>query len=326
MPPPLPRSVQGAPATPPPRLDPALAGVPPVLRPAREQRLAPPPPVPPRRHAGYAAAWGIAGLAAAGYAAFLLLPDLRGAVGYDDLPRDQAAALDRTMADVAILKRQVGSLEVDVASVKAQAAHTDAREKQLAERVMGVEGRLEGFSTQIMQVMADTSKKGGAAAPGAVAQSPPPVAPTRVVNAPAPKPQANRLETGTLPAPPPEAVAPRAAPTAPSKASAPVSGWGPATGAPTAAPAAGTVDTQPAGVLLASGPSVDALRLSWSLLNERHRGTLGRMEPRVVATEPGRYQLVAGPIPNETEAQRICTTLRGRGVACQPTDFRGDGL
>lgn len=86
------------------------------------------------------------------------------------------------------------------------------------------------------------------------------------------------------------------------------------------APATGEAS---AGVLLARGPSLDALRLSWSLLNERHKATLKSMEPRVVEVEPGSYQLVAGPVANPAEALKVCSALKARGVSCQATDFRG---
>jgi hypothetical protein len=263
------------------------------------------------------------------------------------LPRPAAEAisdtnnvvLDRTVADVAQLKRQMGALETEVAGVKSKAAQVDAREKQLAERVSTVEGRLEGFSSQLMQVAGDTNRKSGGTANAGVAPpaSPaaqPPVAPTRVVNAPPPaspaRAQPSRLETAGIQVPPADTAAPRTQARQAPPAAAPATGWSPSTEPvtpqPAAAPAVGQVTTQPSGVVLATGPSVDALRLSWSLLNERHRSTLQPLEPRVVIIEPGRYQLVAGPLPNESEATRVCTTLRGRGVACQPSDFRGDRL
>lgn len=79
-------------------------------------------------------------------------------------------------------------------------------------------------------------------------------------------------------------------------------------------------------MLLARGPSIDALRLSWSLLNERHKGALKTLEPRVVQVEPGSYQLIAGPLASPINALKVCATLRARGVACQSADFKGDAL
>lgn len=104
---------------------------------------------------------------------------------------------------------------------------------------------------------------------------------------------------------------------------------------PAARLATGALPTQPtpapeqqdaSGLLLARGPSLDALRLSWSLLNERHKGTLKSFEPRVVEVEPGSYQLIAGPVANPAEALKVCAALKSRGVACQAADFKGSAL
>ena len=81
-----------------------------------------------------------------------------------------------------------------------------------------------------------------------------------------------------------------------------------------------------AAILLARGPSLDALRLSWSLLNERHKSSLGSLEPRVVTTEPGTHQLIAGPFASAADAAKACATLKSRGVTCQPAEFKGEGL
>ena len=88
----------------------------------------------------------------------------------------------------------------------------------------------------------------------------------------------------------------------------------------------GATFCHPSAILLARGPSIDALRLSWSLLNERHKGTLGTLEPRVVSAEPGLYQLIAGPIASPADAAKVCANLKARGVTCQAAEFKGDGL
>jgi hypothetical protein len=286
-------------------------------------RLTPASPRP--KHGRYTAAWSVVGLFAAGYAAsVLVVPDIRSASTADATAAATATALDKTMADVAQLKRQVGAIEGQVAAVRQQTNQQDAREKALSERVGTIENRIEAFTTQITQITADAGKKAGSAV---AAASAPPVAPTRIVNGEPRQPSA-RIETGS--------ITPPAAPTpaAPREAARPpaVAGWGAvatptgvaATTAPSSAPTVVPADV--AGVQLATSQSVDALRLSWNLLNDRHGNVLRTLEPRVIEAGPGRYTLVAGPLPSDAEAGRICQTLRSRGVACQPAEFRGSGL
>ncbi len=79
----------------------------------------------------------------------------------------------------------------------------------------------------------------------------------------------------------------------------PQAGTAVAAAAPTAAPA----QPKSVGIQIASGPSVQSLRLSWTLLSERHGGSLSRYQPRytVGATEQGvTYDLVVGPFANAT--------------------------
>lgn len=82
-------------------------------------------------------------------------------------------------------------------------------------------------------------------------------------------------------------------------------------------------------IQLATAPNLDALRLNWTLLSERHRQLLGAMQTRYRQT-PGRpnapYQLIAGPVKSTGEAARICKELATSGVTCRATSFSGDAL
>src|SRR5690606_7785179 len=100
-----------------------------------------------------------------------------------------------------------------------------------------------------------------------------------------------------------------------------------AAAAAAAVPAFGPATVKPAkpeptgaqGVQLASGPSLDALRLSWVLLTERHGASLKGLQPRyVTGNEAGgkAYDLVAGPIASAEDAERICAGLRAKKVSC----------
>lgn len=101
-----------------------------------------------------------------------------------------------------------------------------------------------------------------------------------------------KMETGSLPARDPEIT------------------FGP----PTVTPA-----SEAFAIHLDAGPSLEALRLRWSLLAERHASALSELEPRYVVSGPPTapsYQLIAGPIASAEEASRVCALLRARRVQC----------
>ena len=91
-----------------------------------------------------------------------------------------------------------------------------------------------------------------------------------------------------------------------------------------AAPNAGL----PSGVQLASAPSLDALRLSWQLVQESHKSLVRGLEPRVVETpgDPPSYRLIAGPMASSEDADRLCERLRTRRVTCAVVPFAGKPL
>jgi hypothetical protein len=250
-----------------------------------------------KSHGLYAAAWALSGLIAGGYVFTLLVRQDSGAA-----LALRSEDVTKTQADVAQLQRTVGLLETDVARIKIDAAQQDEREKQMAQRVATVETRIEQFTTQVIAAAPQPTPPANARTAKA---APPP--------APAAAPPAARITTSTI-TPPAQPAAP-----APQRELATARQT-------TAAPATDETKEPAAAVLLARGPSLDALRLSWNLLNERHKQTLGGFQPRVVEVEPGSYQLVAGPVANPAEAMKVCASLKSRGVACQAADFKGNAL
>ena len=83
------------------------------------------------------------------------------------------------------------------------------------------------------------------------------------------------------------------------------------------------------GLKLSTAPNLDALRLNWSLLHERHRELLGALQTRYRQT-PGKpnapFHLIAGPVRTQADAARICKALAGSGVSCRTTAFSGEAL
>ncbi len=83
------------------------------------------------------------------------------------------------------------------------------------------------------------------------------------------------------------------------------------------------------GVLLATGPSVDSLRLSWTILNDRAADTVRSLHPRyVVSGKDGQrtFGLVAGPLETIADAKSVCKTMTERGMACEVSQFRGNAF
>lgn len=83
------------------------------------------------------------------------------------------------------------------------------------------------------------------------------------------------------------------------------------------------------GVQIATGPSVDSLRLSWTLLSERHADSFRALVPRYVASGSGpdqSYDLIVGPMPTVDEARRLCEDLALKATPCRVSQFTGDAL
>ena len=83
------------------------------------------------------------------------------------------------------------------------------------------------------------------------------------------------------------------------------------------------------GLQIATGPSVDALRLSWSLLSGRHEQSLASLQPRYTTGSDASgltYDLVVGPVASTADARRICKELGAQGHTVPDRQFAGDAL
>jgi hypothetical protein len=83
------------------------------------------------------------------------------------------------------------------------------------------------------------------------------------------------------------------------------------------------------GVQIATGPSVDSLRLNWALLTDRHGEALRAYQPRYVAGPPGAepsYDLVVGPLASVQDATRLCQELAMKATPCSVSRYTGDAL
>lgn len=91
-----------------------------------------------------------------------------------------------------------------------------------------------------------------------------------------------------------------------------------------------TPAVEAAAIQLDSGPSLDSLRLRWSVLYERHASTLKDLDARYTvggSPESPSYQLLAGPFSSTEEAKRVCALLRAKKVPCSVAGaFTGNAL
>ena len=235
-------------------------------------------------------------------------------------------AMSQALDDVKALKESVAQVQSDVAGLKTENSEQSEQDRQLASRVVALEVKPQktafGANQAALARAAAAAKPAaavivpiataGEAFPSAGAQIPAPAprgAAIKVLNAtpgetpPDENPQAP-LITGSVAAPP---------------AGTPVV-FGPAVVKPAA---------KPVGIQIGTGPSVDALRLSWSLLSEKHGDSLKSLQPRYVtgADATGtKYDLVAGPVKSAADAKRICKALEASAVPCKIGAFKGDAL
>ena len=251
---------------------------------------------------------------------------------------DGQRAAARFATDLSGLRQSFGDIQREVATLNTSVQTGASRDKEMLARINIIEERVKPQVTveaaapaappspktavqrqaeARAQKMAEKAAALAAAPAPAAAETPaatPEAAPSRFVVLNAPVPPANQIATGSIQAPPAQGV-----PAPPTASHASVA-FGP--GAIKAAAPSG-----PAGVEIASGPSLDALRLNWSMLAERHAPQLKNLEARYTSAGEGQpYQLVAGPVGSADEAKRVCAQLQAKRVACRVTGFGGNAL
>ena len=282
----------------------------------------------------YVVLWTMLGTLAAGYLAVLLFsPDwLDGLFPVSNLGDPQAnrgqRAAARLASDISGLRDSVSRIQMDMAKVKTEVEGVVERDRNLANQVTAIEQKLSALPQAPIETTAPPANvgksapqsaqqnapeliraDGGAAAPLTAEATP---TQPRVINSPEPIAQT----TGEVVDPATAVVAAAPAPAAADQAIS----FGPA-----------VVKTapKPLGVRLSSAASVDALRLSWSLLADRHGPVLKNLQPRYVAggdAQNPSFDLIAGPIKSNAQAKKLCKTLTDSSTPCKVGDYGGDAL
>lgn len=242
----------------------------------------------------YVATWmALAGVSLSYLTLLAARPDIAASVRLVPPAGSAIASSSETSTDVRSLQQTVSALEGEIQALRTALGTREEREQVLAARLAAIEA---GRSTLLQPTpVATTSERANPRATAGEELS------GRTVS--------GRIEEG-------EATKVAAAPAAAQPGAV-------AFGAPQVTP------SRPTGIVIASGPSVDSLRLSWMLLSDRHKAVLKDLEPRFVATRGGTnpaYRLVAGPVSDERAAQRLCGQLRARRVTCGIGAYTGEPL
>jgi len=222
----------------------------------------------------------------------------------------------RAVADIDPLKESVGQIRADVDTLKSAQQQSSDRYQLIMDKVASIESAV----TQPKVAQAETAPSvakpqaahktiaGGpkssedmvavaTPAASAKAQEVAVVAPIKPQK-PAPAPKSNAIETGS--------IAHKAE--------------------KTPAPATAAAKPSQIGLLLGSAPSVDAVKLNWTILNDRHADAVRNLHPRYVAQGKGAersYALLAGPVASPEQAATLCKLMADRGVACEVSTYRG---
>lgn len=280
--------------------------------------------------------WTAMGTLSAGYLGVLLLApdwleDLRPAARTLDPQSSQGQrAAARLASDIGGLRDSVSKIQMDIAKIKTDVQGTQDRNKSIAIQMASLEQKIATGTEARIEANAPPPSSGpqpnppraqpapelihadAAAPPALTPPAAPPTGGPKILNA-APIPN---VTTGQIVDP--AGTAP--APVASTLTAADGIDFGTAVVKP--AP-------KPLGVKLSSGASVDALRLSWSLLAESHSNELKSLQARYVASgdpQNPSYDLIAGPFKSSASAKKVCKSLAAKNIPCALGDFKGETL
>lgn len=222
----------------------------------------------------------------------------------------QERAIGEAVAEVRTLRDTVDQVRNELVELRAQVSNQSDATREVANRV----ATLETDPAELQRLAKDAAAKNAAQAKLAKAEAAQKLAAEKAA-AEAKRKQSPGIETGSVAQP---------------ATAGPAITFGPATvtPTPTALPPPPPASKQ-IGVQIATGPSVDSLRLSWSLLNERHGNALRAYEPRYTTDVSGAeqtYDLVVGPIATIDDARRLCQELALKATPCSVGRFTGDAL
>ena len=264
----------------------------------------------------YLLTWGLLAAGGLTYLASLAWhPELFSSPQRAAEPNVAQQTANRALAEVGSVRRTITEIQGDIGRLKGSVDQREAEGREAQARLAALEERVTTLAAPSVAEAPPQpqSRLRSLEKPKQAVENKAPEAPrvaTRIISvidqpkgsAPAPesKPAETRIETGSIVAP------------------API----------TFGEAEVTPAKQAFAVQLAAGPSLDALRLSWNLLRERHGSALASLQPRFVAprAEGGPYRLLAGPLPTKVDADKVCAELAAGKKSCFSTPYVGEPL
>jgi hypothetical protein len=225
---------------------------------------------------------------------------------------EERRAMTEAVAEVRLLRETVDRFRDDLQELKSEVSNQNERGGDITARISVLETAAAAAAADPQKIAAD--KRAAAKAAKAAVVAPEAAAPVQqpAAKAAATKKAETSLETGSVAGPP-------------------VS-FGPAIVTPATKVAVKPTAAMPSktfGVQIASGPSVDSLRLSWTLLAERHGNSLRSLQPRYTVGSDGTgatYDLVVGPLNSAADATRLCQELSVQATPCSIGIYSGDVL
>jgi sporulation related protein len=222
---------------------------------------------------------------------------------------------NKALAEIDSVQHTVGEMQKDLGRLKETVGQREAQDKESQSRLASLEERVSSLATpapaNIVTVPPSKQKAAEKAKAAAEKRASEQRATSRIVTViegPTPTPELPaaadppaappKLETGSIPASPPAITF----------------------GEPEVTPVRQAYTVQ-----LGSGPSLDALRMSWLALRDQHGDALGSLQPRFVAPRNGNgsYRLVAGPLTSKADADKVCAEMGLGRDACFATTALG---
>lgn len=284
----------------------------------------------------YTLGWSVLGTLSVAYIGILVfapdwLDDLTPAATANPQSNQGQRAAARLASNVGNLRESVSQIQLELSKVKTDQEGFAERQNTFATQVTGLEQKLATLAQNKIEAVAPAAANSAPSNQAAVD------APTSLSPEPTPAAAAPAAEPATTPAVQGNAQQPKLINANKSVTTGTLAAGDTPKGQVTTA-AASAIDFGPAvvkpapkpmGIKISSGASIDALRLSWSLLAERHGDTLKNLQPRYTAggdAQNPSFELIAGPLKSTADAKKACKALAAKNVPCQVGAFAGETL
>jgi SPOR domain len=249
-------------------------------------------------------------------------PPRRPQITAEAEPDSALRMASRAIAEVRDVRRSVGDVQRSLGEIRDTLDRSVSEDKVVQTRLTALEGRVSDIAQPPAAPVA-AAPAPPAAGKGKAAERPQPKSPAAAKAAEKAEPAAaaTRVMSAVMSVPDQaEKPAPEAA--------TPIETGSIATASITFGEPVVTRSNTNFAVQLGAGRSVEALKLSWSLLLDQHGDALSPLQPRVIAprTDGGSYRLVAGPFDSRAEAEKMCTAMALSRNKCFSTVFMGEPL